>query len=94
MPTRKPNILETNPDQLTDEQKREILSDPELKKEILNSEEAKEEIKKLVDSEEISKVIKEEVAKQVGSQTQRIPDSQKKWGFIKVSDRHYKTVEI
>lgn len=81
-------------DSLTDEQKKEILKDPELVKEILNTDQAKEEIAKLVNPEEITKIIEQKVAEQVGSQSQTVPEQYKQYGFIKEDDRSYRMVEI
>lgn len=79
---------------LSEDQRKQILNDPEAVKELLNTDEAKEQIASLVDSKEITKIIEKRVQEQVGFQTSRIPNAYKQYGFIKEGNRHYRMVEI
>lgn len=83
----------TNKSVLTAEEKREILSDPELKKELLNTDEAKAEIEKLISAEEITKIIEKKVEEKVGSQMARMPEQHKQWSTVMLTDRHIQMVE-
>lgn len=93
--TAKPKPTPSN-DELSSEQKKEILADPKLRSELLNSKEGKEAIASVVDPEEITKIIEEKVAERVGQQAAYIPESQKRYTSILVGDnpRHRKIVEI
>lgn len=93
MPTRSPKP-EIPSDYLSDSQKKQILNDPEAVKDLLNTDQAKEKIASLVDSEEVTRLIKQRIEQQVGFQTARVPNAYKQYGAIRTGRRSWIVKEV